>query len=60
MKNKLIRYFKDVVHNAIVHPLMIFLPSDLATKMHDYNANWAYGKNRYDELKIEKSMENRK
>ena len=32
---------------------MMVMPFDLATKMHDYNATWAFGLNRYDELALE-------
>lgn len=47
------QYLKDFVHNVFVHPLMMFLPAELATKMHDRNADWAFSKNRYDELNLE-------
>lgn len=55
MKDVILNYAKDFIHNVIVHPLMMLLPSKLATKMHDINANWAYGLNRYDEIKLEMS-----
>ena len=48
------QYFKEFIHNCIVHPLMIVLPSDKATRLHDINANWTFGiENRYDELFLE-------
>lgn len=48
------QWFKEFIHNCIVHPLMIVLPSDKATRLHDVNANWAFGiENRYDELFLE-------
>lgn len=47
------QYFKDFVHNVIVHPLMMFLPPEIGTRMHDRNAAWAFGLNRLDELKYE-------
>lgn len=53
MKKLIVSYIKDFIHNVIVHPLMMLLPANLATKMHDKNANWAYGLNRYDEIKLE-------
>lgn len=56
MSRLIIGYLKDFIHNAIIHPLMMFLPAGLATKMHDINANWAYGLSRYDEIKLEKSI----
>ena len=46
-------WLKSFVHNVVVHPLMMFLPRDLANRMHDKNANWAFGLERYDELKLE-------
>ena len=48
------QWLKEFIHNCIVHPLMIVLPSDKATRLHDVNANWAFGiENRYDELFLE-------
>ena len=49
------QFFKDLVHNVIVHPLMVVLPSKQATILHDRNADWAFGKDtRLDEIGIEK------
>lgn len=56
IKNETKVYFKSYVHNVIVHPLMMFLPKDLAHMLHDTNANWAFGQDRYDELKLEEEM----
>lgn len=50
-------WFKSFVHNCIVHPLMQFLPRDLANEMHDRNADWAFSLNRYDELKLERQKD---
>jgi len=48
------QWLKEFIHNCIVHPLMIVLPSDKATRLHDVNANWCFGlENRYDELFLE-------
>lgn len=48
------QWLKEFIHNCIVHPLMMVLPSDKATRLHDINANWAFGlENRYDELFLE-------
>jgi len=47
------KWLKEFVHNVIVHPLMMFLPKDLSHRMHDKNAAWAFGLNKYDELKLE-------
>jgi hypothetical protein len=46
------QYFKDFIHNVIVHPLMMFLPHKQATRFHDWNARWAF-KDYYDELERE-------
>ena len=48
------QWFKEFIHNCIVHPLLMVLPSDKATRLHDINANWCFGlENRYDELFLE-------
>ena len=48
------QYFKEFIHNCIVHPLMMVLPSDKATRLHDINANYTFGlESRYDELFLE-------
>ena len=47
------QWLKDFVHNCLVHPLMPFLPPRVATHWHDVNATWAFGLERYDELKLE-------
>lgn len=49
-------WLKDFVHNCVIHPLMPFLSTSFATQMHDRNADWAFGGNRFDEVAIEKSM----
>ena len=49
----IVQWLKSFVHNVIVHPLMMFLPIKIANNMHDKNANWAFGLNRYDELLLE-------
>ena len=52
----MLNWLKEFVHNVIVHPTMMFMPSSLATKMHDKNADWAFGTGqRYDELSLEKT-----
>ena len=47
------QWLKDFTHNCIVHPMMMFLPRKWAQELHDKNANWAFGLDRYDELKLE-------
>jgi len=46
-------YIKEFIHNVVVHPLMMVLPSKYATKMHDINATWVFGLNKYDEIALE-------
>lgn len=46
-------WLKSFVHNCIVHPIMQFLPLDMACSFHDKNATWAFGLSRYDELNLE-------
>lgn len=47
------QWLKDFVHNCVVHPAMPFLPVRVANWLHDQNANWAFGLERYDELALE-------
>lgn len=47
------QWLKDFVHNCVVHPAMPFLPVKVANWLHDKNANWAFGLERYDELVLE-------
>lgn len=37
-------YRRQFVHNAIVHPLMMFMPASWANTMHDKNFDWAFTK----------------
>lgn len=46
------QFLKEFIHNVIVHPLMMVLPTDKACILHDTNANWAF-KERCDELYLE-------
>lgn len=47
------QWIKDFVHNCLVHPLMPFLPSKFANRMHDLNACWAFDLERFDEIALE-------
>lgn len=47
------QWLKNFSHNCIVHPMMMFLPKKFAHELHDKNANWAFGLDRYDELTLE-------
>ena len=42
LKSTMINWLKATFHNAIIHPLMIFLPSKTANKFHDWNGKWAF------------------
>ncbi len=50
------RFAREFVHNVIVHPAMMIVPLDIATAMHDRNADWAFAKERHDELAIEQGQ----
>lgn len=43
-------WLNDFVHNAIVHPLMCFMPRELGNRLHDWHATRVFGLDRYDEL----------
>lgn len=54
------QWLKDFVHNCVVHPAMPFLPVKVANWLHDKNANWAFGLERYDEVGLEQGLMTRK
>lgn len=54
------QWLKSFVHNCVVHPAMPFLPVKLANWLHDKNANWAFGLERYDEVGLEQGLMTRK
>ena len=54
------QWLKDFVHNCVVHPAMPFLPVRVANWLHDKNANWAFGLERFDELGLEQGLMTRK
>lgn len=49
MKN----WINDFVHNALVHPLLPFLPIEVGNRFHDWHATIAFGLERFDELELE-------
>lgn len=53
MKN-IKQWLKDFTHNCIIHPLLMFLPADIGTKIHNKHADWCWGKEHYGELDLEK------
>jgi hypothetical protein len=55
-KRGLKRWYKDFVHNSIIHPQLPFRFTDSANRVHDKNADWAFGQARYDEVGIENAM----
>ena len=54
------KWLKSFVHNCLVHPIMQFMPCDMATDFHDRNANWAFDLNQYNEIKLESGKKIRK
>ena len=50
------QWLKSFVHNCVVHPAMPFLPVKVANWLHDKNANWAFGLERYDEVGLEQGL----
>jgi len=48
------QWLKDFVHNCVIHPLLPFLPISIGNNLHDKNATWAFGLEKYDEIAIEK------
>lgn len=53
------QWLKDFVHNCVVHPAMPFLPVKVANWLHDKNANWAFGLERFDEVGLEQWLTTR-
>ena len=49
-------WLKDFIHNSLVHPMLPFMSVSKADAFHDRNANWAFGRNRYDERKLEHDL----
>lgn len=47
------RWFDDFIHNAVVHPIMCFMPVNTANRFHDWHASKVFGQNRHDELGLE-------
>ena len=47
------QWLKEFIHNVIVHPLMMFMPSKYGNWLHDWNATWTFNLGRYDELQLE-------
>lgn len=54
MKKWVIQYLKAFIHNVIVHPAMMIMPAKWGDWMHDINATWAFGLDKFDELDLEK------
>lgn len=47
------QWLKDFTHNVLVHPMMMFMPKAYANKLHAWNATWAFGLERYNEINLE-------
>jgi hypothetical protein len=43
-REKMKNWLKEALHNAIVHPIMVFLPTKTANKFHDWNGKWAFSR----------------
>jgi hypothetical protein len=39
-----IGWLKSAFHNIFLHPCLVFMPRSWAKKVHEANAEWAYGK----------------
>lgn len=50
------QWLKEFIHNCVVHPSMMFMPTKWAHKLHDKNADWAFSPDRCDEIGIEQSI----
>jgi hypothetical protein len=37
------QWFKEFIHNVIVHPLMMFMPAKYGNRLHNVNAKWTFG-----------------
>jgi hypothetical protein len=38
------QWLKEFVHNCLVHPLLPFMPSEYANKLHEWHGDWTFGK----------------
>lgn len=36
------QWFKVIIHNCVIHPLLPFLPRCIAGRLHNWNANWTF------------------
>lgn len=39
-------WWRDFVHNCIVHPILPFIPRKVGDALHERNGHWAYGKDK--------------
>ena len=46
-------WLNDFVHNAIVHPLMCFVPKEWGNRLHDWHATKVLALERYNEIDLE-------
>lgn len=50
MYKTIMNWLKDASHNVVVHPLMMLLPTKIATRFHDWHASHLWGNKHFDEL----------
>lgn len=43
MRERILEWVRDAVHNCLVHPLLPFLPARVGDRLHEASARWAYG-----------------
>ena len=37
------KWIHELIHNCVIHPLLPFLPRDIAIKLHKWHAHYAFG-----------------
>lgn len=47
-KQMIYRWLKRATHNILVHPILTFLPRNLARKLHNTHAYWVWGETNKD------------
>lgn len=50
-------WIRDFIHNCLVHPLLPFLPTEMGDRLHDVNAQWAFGETHPDPFKHRDAVE---
>ena len=43
-KDRVMRFWvHDFIHNAVIHPIMAFLPIEMGDRLHEWHAKVAFG-----------------